>query len=120
MCGWEGRDLIDAIEDRWTQVDLDTFERESALVGALAAAEVSREQVRLPTADPAALRDWLREVGPQLPTAVASAVTSIEDDASGVVVTFGYGPAPALQEVRQRFVACHLHGVTERPDGPSV
>ena len=74
QCGWEGRDLIDALEERWTRVDEDTFEREFAMVGHLSAAEVSREQVRFPHADAPPLIGWLQTCGPTLPTAVFSAV----------------------------------------------
>ncbi len=118
-CGWEGRDLVDALEQRWTEVDEDTFEREFALVGDLASAETTRSRVRLTAGegDAAALRNWLDEVGPQLPTNVFSAVEAVEADGSDVVVRFRFGPEPAHQEVADRTVACHLHGVTVRPDG---
>ncbi len=32
-CGWEGRDLIEALEARWIQVGEDAVERELGLVG---------------------------------------------------------------------------------------
>jgi hypothetical protein len=35
-------------------------------------------------------------------------------------VRFGPGPEPTLQVVADRHVACHLHGVTVRPDGDHV
>ena len=118
-CGWEGRDLVDAIEQRWTEVGEDVFERELALVGDLASAETDRSEVRFTTgeAGAAGLRDWLDEVGPQLPTNVFSAVEAVEADGSDVVVRFGFGPEPAEQAVANRMVACHLHGVTVRGDG---
>jgi oligopeptide/dipeptide ABC transporter ATP-binding protein len=117
-CGWEGRDLVDALEDRWTRVDEDTFERELALVGDLSKATTTPQEARFPAAaDASALRSWLDEVGPQLPTPVFDGVESVEQDAGAVVVRFRFGPEPARQDVAGRVVACHLHGVTVREDG---
>jgi oligopeptide/dipeptide ABC transporter ATP-binding protein len=119
-CGWEGRDLVEALEARWTQVDEATFERELALVGQLGDAEVSATAVRFPSADGAALATWLRQHLDQLPSAVATGITDVESGSDGVTVRFGAGPEPALQLVAGRNVACHLHGVTVRPDGDHV
>lgn len=116
-CGWEGRDLIEALEARWTEVDEDTFERELDLVGQLGDAEVSTTSVRFPSARGVELASWLRHEADQLPSGVASAITDVEVAADGVTVRFGAGPEPALQVVAGRHVACHLHGVTARPDG---
>jgi oligopeptide/dipeptide ABC transporter ATP-binding protein len=55
-CGWEGRDLIDALEQRWTEVDEDTFERELGMVGQLGDAEVETDEVRFPSAAPGRAR----------------------------------------------------------------
>jgi peptide/nickel transport system ATP-binding protein len=120
-CGWEGRDLIDALEDRWTRVDEDTFERELAMVGGdLDKVQLERDRVRFPSADADGLASWLREHGPQLPTEVFSAVVDIATDGGGVSVTFGPGPEPAIQTVEGREVACHLHGITVREGGTHV
>jgi oligopeptide/dipeptide ABC transporter ATP-binding protein len=120
-CGWEGRDLVDALEDRWTRVDEQTFERELEMVGGdLGQVVMSREQVHFPSGDAQRLATWLREEGPRLPTAVFSAVRDVETDDGGVTVTFGPGPEPAIQPVQGRDVACHLHGVTAREGGRHV
>ncbi len=119
-CGWEGRDLIEALESRWTEVDEDTFERELGLVGQLGDAEVTATEVRFPSASGVELASWLRHEADQLPSAVATAITDVEVGAHGVTVRFGPGPEPALQVVAGRPVACHLHGVTVRPDGDHV
>jgi oligopeptide/dipeptide ABC transporter ATP-binding protein len=120
-CGWEGRDLLDALEDRWTRVDEATFERELAMVGGdLGSVGVDRDHVRFPTGDAQALARWLREHGPELPTAVFSAVSDVTADADGVSVRFREGPEPAIQTVEGRKVACHLHGVTVREGGAHV
>lgn len=120
VCGWEGRDLVEALEERWTRVDQDTFERELALVGRLGNAEVGRESVRFPSGDAQGLATWLNEQGPYLPTPVFSGVTDVTADSGGVVVRFRSAPEPAMQEVAGRQVSCHLHGVRVRPDGDHV
>jgi oligopeptide/dipeptide ABC transporter ATP-binding protein len=120
-CGWEGRDLIDALEDRWTRVDEQTFERELEMVGGdLDQVQISWGQVHFPSGDAPRLASWLREHGPQLPTAVFSAVRDVTTDNGGVTVSFGPGPEPAIQHVKGRDVACHLHGVTVREGGRHV
>ncbi|MBW3659880.1 MAG: ABC transporter ATP-binding protein [Actinobacteria bacterium] len=119
-CGWEGRDLVDAIEERWTTVDEDTFERELALVGDLGNAVVGRDQIRFPAADAPALRSWLEDVGERLPVPVAGGIDTVEEDAGDVVVRFRWGPEPGQQDVAGRRVACHLHGIVVRPDGDHV
>ena len=113
-CGWEGRDLVDFLEDRWTHLDADTFEREMAVVGPLDGAQVSRHEVWFPDADPRQLVPLLQELRERREGRVFSAVESIDSDRGGVCVRFGYGPEPALQPVGESLVACHLHGVTER------
>lgn len=120
VCGWEGRDLVEAIEDRWTKVDEDTFERELALVGRLDNVDVGRDYVRFPSGDASGLAAWLKEHGPRLPTPVFVAVTDVMADAGGVTVRFRSGPEPGEQDVAGRHVACHLHGVVPRPGGDHV
>lgn len=120
-CGWEGRDLIDTLEDRWTRVDEDVFERELEIVGGdLDQVEVERDRVHFPSADGKRLVEWLREHGSELPTAVYGAVEDVTTDNGGVSVAFGPGPEPAMQTVEGRAVACHLHGVTVREGGSHV
>jgi oligopeptide/dipeptide ABC transporter ATP-binding protein len=119
-CGWEGRDLVEALEQRWTQVDEDTFERELAMVGQLGDAEVDATSVRFPSAAPDELARWLRDHAERLPSSVFSGVVDVESSSDGVTVRFGSGPEPDEQEVAGREVACHLHGVTARPGGDHV
>lgn len=120
VCGWEGPDLIDALEERWTQVDAETFDAEQKLFGKLADADVGRETVTFHSSEPHNLAEWLREHGPNLPDAVFSAVTEVTVERHTVLVRFGAGPEPAMQQVAGRDVACHLHGVLARQDGVHV
>jgi peptide/nickel transport system ATP-binding protein len=120
LCGWEGRDLVDALERRWTDVDPETFERETALVGKLGDAEIGRDWVRFKSDKAQELADWLKELGPKLPTPVFSAVTDVSTDGAGVTVRLRAAPEPDAQWVAGRQVACHLHGVTARTEGEHV
>lgn len=120
VCGWEGQDLIDALEDRWTEVSHETFQQELTLFGELKNLDVGREFVRFRSDSPDELAAWLRENGEQLPTALFSAVTEVAVEQHGVVVRFGAGPEPAVQQVAGRDVACHLHGVVARSEGLHV
>ncbi len=119
-CGWEGRDLVDALEERWTNVDGDTVERELQLFGPVAEADVRRGSVRFPDTDTAAVASWLDEHGPSLATDVTVAITDVHGDGGGTVVRFGPGPEPGPQQVAGRKVACHLHGVVPRDGGLHV
>lgn len=120
QCGWEGRDLVEAVEERWTEVDTEVFEQELALFGGLDKAEVGRERVRFRSGHPEKLAAWLREHGPHLPTRVYSAVTEVTVDRGGVTVAFRSAPEPGEQWVAGRRTACHLYGIHPRPDGDHV
>ena len=113
-CGWEGRDLVEFLEQRWTEVDEATFEEEMAATGPLDSASVDRHEVRFSGGDPARLEALLQRLREQQAGRVFSAVEAIERDGGGVLVRFGDGPEPALQQVAQQRVACHLHGVLPR------
>lgn len=113
-CGWEGRDLVDFLEQRWTEVPPETFEEELALTGPLEAADVSRYEVRFPAGDPDGLRELLLRLRSEEAGVVFSAVEAVERDGGDVLVRFGEGPEPALQPVEGRQVACHLHGIVPR------
>lgn len=119
-CGWEGRDLVDAIEEHWADVEPEVYAREEKLVGALAKADVTKQSVRFHTSRPDELAAWLREQGPNLPSDVYQGVADITTEGHGVLVTFGAGPEPAVQQVGGRDVACHLHGVVPREGGNHV
>ncbi len=111
-CGWEGADLVAALEDRWTQVGDDVMERELAMVGGdLADAQVDRDHVRFPGGDAEALRRWVADAAPTLPTPIHLGIDTIERDGGDAVVTFRERVVPVPQEVAGRQVSCHLHGV---------
>ena len=94
--------LIEALEQRWTDVDENTFDRELAMVGQLGDAEVTAPSVRFPPAAPRNLVRRLRDHAQGLPSHVFAGVTDVDASSAG------------------RQVACHLHGVTARPRGDHV
>jgi peptide/nickel transport system ATP-binding protein len=113
-CGWEGRDLLAALEERWT--DRAAFDVECDLVGPLSGVRVSGPAVVFPRGggELAALLGRLRD---ERSHRVFKAVSSIATDGPRVEVRLEPGPEPALQAVERRLVACHLHGVVAREDG---
>src|SRR5699024_11131489 len=76
-CGWEGHDLVEAIESRWTTVDADQRAQEQALLGQLSRAKVHRQTITFTCPDSDALEKWLRTVGPALPGNVYDGITEI-------------------------------------------
>jgi oligopeptide/dipeptide ABC transporter ATP-binding protein len=115
-CGWEGADLVDFFETRWTEVDPDTFEAELDATGGLDAAEISRYEVCFDAGDASRLTAVLEELRRREAHPLFTAVVDVSIEGGKVAVRFGDGPEPALQPVAGRMVACHLHGVvpTER------
>ncbi len=107
-CGWEGRDLVAALEERWT--DPAAFEAESVLVGPLADVQVSKPVVVFPRGGEE-LAELLRRLRADGAHRVFTAVTAVECDGIRVEVRLEPGVEPALQPVAGRLVACHLHGV---------
>ena len=113
-CGWEGPDLVDYLEDRWTDVDADTFEAEIAATGPVDSLEVTRVHVRFPSGESKRLTDLLQTLRSQQAHPLFKAITDVSTDGGRVTVTFGEGPEPALQSVKRMMVACHLHGIVPR------
>lgn len=120
-CGWQGADLVDFFERRWTEVDADTFERELAATGPLTAADVSRYEVRFGAGSPEELVPLLGQLREAKAGRVFTGVTDVTADGGAVVVRLGEGPEPGLQRVGPQLVACHLHGIVARddPDNPA-
>jgi peptide/nickel transport system ATP-binding protein len=115
-CGWEGRDLVDYLEERWT--DPARFEAESRLIGPVDAIVASADTAEFPRGG-AELGQWLESLRAEPADPVFDAVTGIEVRGARVVVRFGPGPEPALQDVGRCRVACHLFGVTNA-DAPPI
>ena len=111
-CGWEGRDLVEMLEARWA-ADHGAHERESPVVGPLDRVSVSPDMAVFPRGGQA-LAPLLEAIRADAGDAgIWTAVTSISVEERSVVVRFGPGLEPTLQDVDGRVVACHLHGVNE-------
>jgi peptide/nickel transport system ATP-binding protein len=106
-CGWEGRDLVDYLEERWT--DPARFEAESRLIGPIDAVVTTATTAEFPRGG-AELCEWLESLRAQAADPLFEAVSSIEARGARVAVRFGDGPEPALQAVGRCQVACHLFG----------
>ena len=119
VCGWEGADLVDFFEERWTSVDERTLSEEMEVVGPLTSAKVDRYQVAFSAGNAEQLAALLRRLRDSDAGRVFSGVTDVVSDGGQVVVRFGEGPAPALQPVAGVQVACHLHGIVEQPSDVS-
>ena len=109
-CGWEGHDLVEYLEERWT--DPERFEVESAIVGPIDAVVTSATEAEFPRGG-TDLAEWLESLRSEAADPLFEAVVGIEVRGARVVVRFRDGPEPALQEVGGCRVACHLFGVTD-------
>ena len=110
-CGWESRDLQALLEQRWTTVSEEEYERDRAEVGEPVALHGGM-QVRLPDARPgsgaaAGLLDEIRAADTDEP--FWSGVQEVEVESDGVRISFGESFDPELRDVGSVQVACHLH-----------
>jgi peptide/nickel transport system ATP-binding protein len=113
-CGWQGRDLVEMLERRWTEVDVDTSDRELAVTGPLDHVEVIDDEARFPSADFGEMRRLLDSLASDPANRISTGIVEIDTDRGDVVVRLGEGPSPAAQLVDGRMVRCHLHGVQPR------
>ncbi len=111
-CGWETRDLHALLEQRWTKVSEEQYERERALVedpvemddaGLVAKLADSRSG----SGAAAALVDEMRADDPAEP--LWRGVASIDPKPDGVEVAFNDPVDPGLLDAGPVEVACHLH-----------
>ena len=113
VCGWESRDLRTLLEERWTKLDQDAYERERALVGELDDLDVAESEAFLPAADggsgeeAAGVLEAMRADAPADPFWSGVASTSVEPD--GVRIGFHTPREPRDLEVGRSVVNCHLH-----------
>ncbi len=124
ICGWESRDLRTLLEDYWTTLAEEDFERERRLIGDLDGLDAPASQALLPAGqghtgeDAAGVLERLRERAPDDPfwRGVASLVT----ESGGVRVLFHDGQVPRNLRVGAAEVRCHLHDETVLVDGLRV
>ena len=115
-CGWESRDLRALVEDHWTRVDSDTYERERAVLGDLTGlGSRDRDVARVGAGDADA--GQVRSVLDQVRAETADdplwrGVREVETTPRGVAVSFEPGEPPPLRAAGDVEVACVLY-----PDG---
>ena len=113
VCGWESRDLRTLLEDRWTKLDHDDYERERALIGDLDTLDAPTTEALLPSADgiageeAGAILESMRAEAPDDPFWKGVASTSVEP--GGVRVRFHDPIDPRDLGVGRSVVRCHLH-----------
>jgi oligopeptide/dipeptide ABC transporter ATP-binding protein len=113
VCGWESRDLRTLLEDRWTRLSQDDYERERAGVGNLDVLDVPSVDTILPVPDggtgeqPAEVLAAMRADAADDPFWSGVAATEVTD--AGVRARFHEPRVPRDLRVDRSVVRCHLH-----------
>jgi oligopeptide/dipeptide ABC transporter ATP-binding protein len=112
VCGWEGRDLRDVLEERWASVEEEQYEREQAVVGDLDALGATHS-AWLPAGEGARGED-LAELLARVREEQADArlwrgVRGMKAGAGGVAVDFHDGLEPRPLPAGAVEVECHLY-----------
>jgi peptide/nickel transport system ATP-binding protein len=113
VCGWESRDLRNAVEHRWTTLPEPEYEAERELIGDLDALDQASFETVLPAASGASgenaeeVLEAMRQHAPDDPLWKGVASTEVEND--GVRVQFREGLEPRRLDVDGVEVECHLH-----------
>ncbi len=112
VCGWESRDLRWLLEQRWTQLPEEDYEREREMVGDLDAMDQPSFEAVLPAGDghdgedAAAVLEAMRSGAPDDPFWKGVAATEVVAD--GVEVEFNHGAEPRRLVADGVEVECHL------------
>ena len=111
VCGWEGRDLRDVLEQRWAGMAEEEYESEQELVGDLDAFDFPATTVHVPGGKGGAhgADELLRRVrASDTDEPLWKGVAGTEVDAGGVRVDFNDYIDPRLIAAGDVRVACHL------------
>ena len=123
-CGWESRDLRALLEQRWLDLDEESYVGEQATIGNLDVLDTPAHSVLLRPGRGSAPEDVnglltrLRDADPNEPLWRGVRRLEVEDD--GVVVDFHEGADPRLRAAGGVQAACHLYPPTHaypHPDG---
>ena len=113
VCGWESRDLRVLLEDRWTGLSEQEYQREREMIGDLDELDQPTFDSRLPAGDghsgedAAEVLEAMRSAAPDDPMWKGVARTEVAGD--GVEVEFNHGAEPRPLDVDGVEVECHLH-----------
>ena len=122
ICGWESRDLRTLLEEYWTTLSEEEFERERRLVGDICELDEPVTQVLLPAGDghtgedAVEVLERLRERAPDDP--FWRGIASLETEPGGVRVRFHDGRVPRHLKFGDTEVSCHLHDETVLAEAP--
>jgi peptide/nickel transport system ATP-binding protein len=122
-CGWESRDLRVLLEQHWTEVDPDVYQREQAVVGDLEHLDDPTLDARIGSGATAGevreVLDAARARSPEEP--MWSGVQELVEEGDGLHVRFHDGVDPRLRPAGGVEVACVLYpGEPERPEDSSA
>ncbi len=112
-CGWETRDLRALLEQRWLDLDEETYTAERATVANLDTLDRPGHQARLTpgrgrgVADVTTLVERLRDADADEP--LWRGVRRLDSDDEGVTIDFDPGEDPRLRPAGGVDVACHLY-----------
>ena len=107
-CGFEGKDLIAAIEERWTRISEEEFELERVDLGDATAMRADGYRLIVPSKGQST-KDRLELLVAEDPHPAFRNVTSVESEGSKIVVQLRQGVDPVLVKVGGAEVACHLY-----------
>jgi peptide/nickel transport system ATP-binding protein len=113
VCGWESRDLGALLEQHWTGLSEDEYERERARIGEVEAVGRDPLQARLPAGrghpptTPLEVLEAIRSERPDDP--FWRGVAEVGEDDRGARVRFHPGIDPRDVDVDGTRVQCHLH-----------
>ena len=127
VCGWEARDLKVVLEERWTTVDIASYERESALVPNPDSVLTSDRQALVKTPDPAVAKAALAAIALENPDEpFFSGLVSIEEVPGGLQLVFAESHRPVLLPIinasgpSPASVACHLYVDVQPAAGDAI
>jgi peptide/nickel transport system ATP-binding protein len=109
-CGFEGRDVIEAIERRWTRLPEEKFLQEKELIGEISQMKAAGYSLLVPTRrrDPKTLLEFLERLREEEPHPAFRVVRSIRQENQSVIVELSPGRDPVPVTVDGVEVACHL------------
>ena len=121
-CGWEARDLKVVLEERWTTVDIEVYQRESALFPDLGALQTVDRVSLLKTSQSAeviAVLEAIRRENPSEP--FFTGLIEMNQVPGGVQLEFVDSSRPVLLPIVEggssASVACHLYDAVTAPAG---
>jgi peptide/nickel transport system ATP-binding protein len=116
-CGWESRDLRFLLEEHWTRVPAETYDRERAMVGDLDHLDKPETTAHVGKPDAAGTMGLLERIRAEKPDEPFwHGVAELALDDQGVRVDFAPGVDPPLRRAGGAEVACVLYPEADAVD----